>query len=440
MSRASHLVSAEFIASFQRRMHTCKRFFTSLVQDFLSHGCQKSAAALTYMTLFAIVPLMTVIYAVFSVVPAFDGVADQLQALVFDNFIPETGQEIKNYLSEFSSQARSLTGAGIGMLVITAYIMLTNIEKTFNHIWGVDKSRKGLSSFLLYWAVLSIGPILLGVGLGINTYLLSAKIMFKEYDVLGFTAFLFRSLPIVLTSVAFTLLFAAVPNCRVPMRYAAIGGVITALCFELLKILFSAFIAGSSLKVVYGAFAVVPVFLLWMNLVWTVILAGAILVRTLAERHYIVVEGKVTNMVAALKVLAVFRTHRATGDSVSDGDCYRTGLGVVSWQHLRTRLESHKWITGTANGRYVLSRDLRTVTLWELADLVDLKLCELQQKVARAPDSAWFEAYSERRAELVAAAQEILGVSVDELLGRELAQISTSVRALNDAKSKPAQQ
>lgn len=397
-------------------IHTIKRFFVNLVQDFISHGCQKSAAALTYMTLFAIVPLMTLMFAIFSVVPAFNGVAEQSQELIFSHFIPETGQEIQSYISGFSSQARSLSGFGVVMLVVTAYLMLTNIEKTLNAIWGVQRGRKGLSSFLLYWAVLSIGPILLGAGLAMNTYLLSLKLLVSEYDALGVGSMLFRSLPMLFTSAAFTLLFVAVPNCRVPMRFAIIGGITTALCFELLKSLFSTLVANSSFQLIYGAFAVVPLFLLWVNLVWIVILAGAILVRTLAERRYTIVDGEETDMVAALKCLALFRTRNQLGEAVSDTDCYRLGLGVVHWQKLRAQFERKKWISETSTGRYVLCRDLRTINLWGLADLVGLKLHELKTKVANPPQTQWFDEYLKRREQVVQLSQESLSISIESVL------------------------
>src|SRR5690606_13148870 len=129
-----------------------RRFFTNLAADFFDHGCQKSAAALTYMTLFAIVPLMTVMYSMFSVIPSFDGVADRMQDLIFTNFVPEARHSVQEYVAGFSRQARALSGIGVVILLITAYLMLTNIEKTFNDIWGVAKPRRGLSSFLLYWA------------------------------------------------------------------------------------------------------------------------------------------------------------------------------------------------------------------------------------------------------------------------------------------------
>lgn len=116
-------------------IETVKRFIQQIIFHYQDKQCQKSAAALTYMTLFAIVPMMTVSYSMFSVIPAFSGLESQLQALIFNNFVPSTGQEVQQYLSGFSSQARSLTSVGVIMLVVTAYLMLKNIEGNFNSIW-----------------------------------------------------------------------------------------------------------------------------------------------------------------------------------------------------------------------------------------------------------------------------------------------------------------
>jgi len=391
------------------------RLLRNIAADFTAHGCPKSAAALTYMTLFAIVPLMTVVYAVFSMIPAFDGVAVQLQEMLFAHLVPETGRGLQSYLAEFSSQARSLTGAGVGMLVVTAYLMLTNIEQTFNDIWGVGRARSGLSSFLLYWAVLTIGPLLLGAGIGINTYLLSLKLFFKEHDVLGVSPLVFQGLPFVFMALMFTLLFAAVPNCRVPVRYALIGGALTALFFELLKDLFSALVAKSSFQLVYGAFAAVPLFLLWIHMVWVVILGGAVLVRTLAERAYLQGEDRFSDIVAVLNCLALLRERSAAGRSISDSDCYRLGIGVVHWQRLRHRLEKAGLVLSVTGGRYVLGRDLRQVSLWDLARILKVQISDLDAGLNQTVQLPWLRAYSERRHLLVAGAKETFSTSLESL-------------------------
>lgn len=351
---------------------TVWQFSRNLAAEFSDKKCQRSAAALTYMTLFALVPMMMVMYSMFSLIPAFEGVGDQLQTLIFSNFVPETGSEVQKHLINFSQQARSLTLPGIVMLVVTAYLMLTNIEKTFNAIWGVGQARRGLSSFLLYWAVLSIGPIFLGAGLIISTYFLSLKIAVGNIDLMHAAAPILSFLPLLMASVAFTLLFAAVPNCRVPFKDAMIGGVVTAICFELAKAGFGAFVASTSFQLVYGAFAAVPLFLLWINFIWIIVLAGAVFVRTLAEKEYAGGAVRQPDIVAILLCLAIFRDKSFSGEVVTDRDCVRAGVGLVHWQTLRTLLVVNKWIAVTDTGHYVLSRDLNQHCLWDIAQLIDL--------------------------------------------------------------------
>ena len=142
-----------------------------LVSRFNYHDGKKTASALTYTTLFAIVPLMTVIYAMFAVIPSFDGVGDQLQTTVFSQFLPSTGATVLEYLNEFSDQARNLTSVGLIFLFVTSVMMMITIEGAFNAIWQVPKGRKGLSSFLMYWAVLTLGPLMLGSGFLLSSFL-----------------------------------------------------------------------------------------------------------------------------------------------------------------------------------------------------------------------------------------------------------------------------
>lgn len=171
------------------------QFLTYLVFRFNRDGCRQSAAALTYMSLFAIVPMLTLMYSMFSLIPAFQDAGSQVEAWIFSKVLPSSGQEITGYLSEFSSQARKLSSVGAVILMVTSYLMLANIEKTFNHIWGTDGGRRGLSGFLLYWAILSLGPLLLAAGVVMKTYLLSFRLMVDEVDALGIAQYLFAYLP-----------------------------------------------------------------------------------------------------------------------------------------------------------------------------------------------------------------------------------------------------
>lgn len=349
---------------------TLRRLLPELYHQFQDKHCQMSAGALTFMTLFAMVPMMTVAYSMFSLFPAFRGLDEQLNALIFSNLLPETGSEVSQYLADFSKQARKLNLASVPLLIVTAYLMLKNIEKTFNRIWGVKRGRRGLSNFLLYWAILSLGPLLLGAGLVMSTYLLSLRFFTEGTATLGFLVPLYSYLPLLLTALAFTLLFAAVPNCRVPLRKAAVGGVIVAILFELLKRAFGAIMAKSSFAVIYGAFAFLPLFLIWVNITWMLVLGGAILVRVLSTDNRVTLSVKYPDLVAALIVLWEFRQRLSTGASLADGDLLAVGVGSEQWQRLRDAFLEHQVIAVTAQGDYVLCRDLNGLTLRNLADIV----------------------------------------------------------------------
>ena len=156
-----------------------------LLSRFSVDRCSENAAALTYMSLFALVPLLTVLYTMASAIPTFQGLEEQMQTLLFENLMPDTSAEVESYLTDFSQQAKNLTGPGIVFLVITAVLMLRNIEKAFNQIWRASENRSAVSSFLLYWAVLSLAPVAMGIALGLSTYLASFSHVLDEYDIFG---------------------------------------------------------------------------------------------------------------------------------------------------------------------------------------------------------------------------------------------------------------
>ena len=235
-----------------------------VINRYREDDCNRTAAALTYTSLFAVVPLMTLMYATLSIVPAMESVSTSIESFVFENFVPTTGHEVQAYLQQFSQQARKLTGAGIGLLAITAILMLRNIENIFNKIWRTRENRKGLSSFLLYWAMLSLGPLFIGLAFAITTYLLSLKVFSEQVEAIHLSQYLLTITPYLLTSAAFTLIFTAVPNCKVPFKHAVSGGLLTSLCFEAAKYLFALLVSNASFEVIYGTFAAIPLFLMWI--------------------------------------------------------------------------------------------------------------------------------------------------------------------------------
>ena len=355
------------VGSVSRQLASSGQFLVYALRRFLSDSCPQSAAALTYMSLFAIVPMLTLMYSMFSLVPAFQELGGQVEEFIFSKFLPSSGQEITQYLSEFSNQARKLSVAGVAIILVTALLMLSNIEKTFNHIWATTGSRKGLAGFLVYWAILSLGPLLLAVGMIMSTYLMSLRLMVTEVDSLGLVALLFSYLPWLLTWLAFTLLYVAVPNCKVRVVYAAFGGLITTLLFETAKALFGQLVAHSIYTNVYGAFAVIPLFLIWIYLLWMLILFGAELVRSLETFQYQGRDTELPDLLAVLIILWQCGRRQQKGRSLSDRSMGIIGLNVEQWRRLRNVLLGQGVLEKTASGQYVMIRDADTIRLVDIS-------------------------------------------------------------------------
>lgn len=352
---------------FMHRWHLLYGFFALIVRQYQDKECQKSAASLTYMTLFATVPMMTVTYSMFSIIPAFQSVGDQLQNMIFEHVLPNNEQDISKYFKTFTEQARQLTVLGVAFLLVSAYLMLKNIEQNFNAIWGVAYGRRGVANFLLYWAILSLGPLLLGVALAMSTYLASFRLLVGAYDSLGLLEWVLKYAPWLLTCAAFTLLFAAVPNCKVPLRHAFAGGVATTISFEALKAAFAWIVSNSSFSLVYGAFAALPLFLLWVNLIWMVILGGAVFVHSIKFYQIRLKDRAYPDLFASL--LVIWQLHQVSnrGRSMSEWEILQLGLSTQQWQRISSSLLKHHIITQTQMGEFVLCYDLKLLTLQQLA-------------------------------------------------------------------------
>jgi len=347
-----------------------------LFARFNADRCSESSAALTYMSLFALVPLLTVVYTMASAVPAFQGLEVKVQAFMFENLMPDTNSEIRGYLDEFSEQAKNLTGPGIVFLVVTAVFMLRNIEKAFNQIWRASENRSPVSSFMLYWAVLSLAPVTIGMALALSTYLSSFAHVLENYDVIGVQAFMLKIAPLALSTAGFSLMYVAVPNCRVPFKHCLVGGFVAAGAFHIARSVFTELVVGSSYTFIYGAFAAVPLFLLWIYLSWNIVLMGGILVHSMSA-YQNEEQANRPLVLKALDILYLFWQRQETGQAVGEMELVNRkhditrGLDSDSWQRIRAILLEKKVIAENDRGQYLLSRDLHSVSLSQLKEWVN---------------------------------------------------------------------
>ena len=347
-----------------------------VLSRFSADRCSENAAALTYMSLFALVPLLTVLYTMASAIPTFQGMEEQMQDFLFTHLMPESSSDIESYLNDFSSQAKSLTGPGIVFLVITAVLMLRNIEKAFNLIWRARENRSAVSSFLLYWAVLSLAPVTIGLALGLSTYLSSFANVVEEYDVIGINVLLLRMTPLLLSTAGFSLLYIAVPNCRVPFKHCIIGGIVAALAFHIARAVFTKVVVGSSYTFIYGAFAAVPLFLLWIYLSWNIVLMGGILVHSMSA-YQTAEQARRPTVLKALDILYLFWQKQQQGHSVREIELLNNSNPVVrgvdseTWRELRDLFIKKKIIAQDDRGHYLLRRDPNNIKFWQLKEWVN---------------------------------------------------------------------
>ncbi|MDH5324164.1 MAG: YihY family inner membrane protein [Gammaproteobacteria bacterium] len=269
-------------------IHFCLRWFRRfwcLARDVYYHfrrvHCFDLAASLAYTTLLSLVPLLVVILSVLSILPLFDQVPAILQDFVFRNFVPSTGQVLQDYLTQFAAQTENLTGVGGAVLVVTAFLLMHAVHETVNTIWQVGESRPLYFSVLLYAGVLTLGPVLIVVGIGATSYVLTLPLIDTAAS-LG--AGLKHFLPFAFSVVGMTLVYKFVPNAPVLMRHALIGGAVAAMLFELAKRAFAWYLLQfPTYEIVYGAVSVIPIFLLWLYISWVIALGGAVLVFCLGK-------------------------------------------------------------------------------------------------------------------------------------------------------------
>jgi len=333
--------------------------------QFLEHECLRAAAALTYTTLFAVVPLMTVTYTFFSILPEYSHIGEEVQAFIFQNFVPGSSDVVQEKLAEFAERARNLTAFGFIFLFVIAFMMLITIEKSFNTIWHIAEPRRGLQRFLLYWGVLSLGPAFVVAGMLTSLYLISLPLV-SDLDAFGLRETLLGYLPLILNVAGFTVLYFAVPNCHVPFKHALAGGFVSMVIFQTALALFAQSSRVFSYDAVYGTFAAVPIFLIWLYMVWVIVLAGAIFVRSLSLPRDDELQPEPL-MIKATRILRLFHAAHMQGHSVTDKEIHQlVHLNRAEHERVFAVFQDYKLLTQTEDEHWILGRNLKAVTLWDL--------------------------------------------------------------------------
>ena len=237
-----------------------------------------TASSLTFTTTIALVPIITVALAVFTAFPMFAKFQDVLQKWLIQSLVPDNiARQVLGYLTQFSGKASKLGVAGVAVLLGTALALIFTIDRTLNNIWRVRKPRPFAQRVLIYWAAITLGPLLLGVSLTITSYVLSAS-KGVVGAMPGGVALLLDILQFLLVGAGMAAMFRYVPNTHVRWGHAWIGGLFVSAGMEVAKKVLALYLSKvPTYSVVYGAFATVPILLIWIYVAWVIVLLGAAL-------------------------------------------------------------------------------------------------------------------------------------------------------------------
>lgn len=348
------------------------RFVAHVGRRFHGDRCLRVAASLSYTTILAIVPLMVIGFAMFSAFPVFEKVQGDIKDFLFRNMVPELGVVVREQFDNFVANTGQLTAVGILVLAVSALLMFLTVEGAFNVIWRVERPRPLVIRLVVFWAILTLGPLLMGASVVLSGYIFTLT---RLLDVPAFTGplgRLLRLLPFVLEIAVFSLLYVVLPSRRIAWRHALIGGAVAALLFEVLKKGFAYYVAHfPAQETIYGALSAVPLFLIWMYVAWAAVLMGAEVVAALPEyrRGASAPSGHGPGRLGvALALLAALADSNRAGEGGRTTARLRDDLGtdIGALDPVLARLGAARYVTTTADGRTILARDLDHVGLDDL--------------------------------------------------------------------------
>lgn len=267
--------------ALRRLVRRLRLLLQRLAQQARVLQLQNTAASLAFLSLLAIVPIFSIVLSVLAALPMFDSLRDSLQEfLARQILLPAISDTLLEYMNRFATQARRLSLAGAALFFATAIGCLLTIDRTLNRIWDAARPRPLPQRLTLYWALLTIAPVVLGASITINGLFVGQWLRGGDYETAR--RFWYASLSWLASGGSLLLLYRLVPNTSVRWREAGIGALVATILIGVLRDALGSYLAGfSTYTIIYGAFSVVPLLLVWLFMLWLIILAGALLASNL---------------------------------------------------------------------------------------------------------------------------------------------------------------
>jgi len=384
----------------RKNFHDIQALIRFIVARFAQDHCAQTAASLTFTTLLALVPMITIALTVFSAFPVFEDFSTQIKIYLMNNLMPESAAIIiTQYMQQFADSAARLTAVGIVFLTVTAMLMMLTIEKEFNVIWRVTRPRPLVKRLVAYWAVLTVAPLLIGASLSLTSWLVGLSMGHAKL-VSPFGVVILKTLPVLFATLAFALLFRLVPNRYVPQSHALIGALVAAVLFETMNRIFGYYISHfPTYELVYGAFASVPIFLMWIYLSWLTILFGAVIAASLSHWRTPAAQqlSSTTRLLDALRVLQIMANGFQQGKVNTFPEMSKSlHIGYDELERILEKLASANMVRKAEGQGWLLMRDANHIRASELLHLFVLDRGSLPAKQNDVPLQQWLAACADQ--------------------------------------------
>jgi membrane protein len=434
--------------ALRRAVVSAGAFTLYALRRFNRDGCFAASGALSYAALVSLVPLAVIALGTLSVVPIFSQLHDEILSMVFRYFVPSIGEQAGWWFRVFANSAAQTTAIGIIGIAATGVLLLATVEDQLNLIWRVTAPRPWGQRVLAYWALITLGPLLVGLSLSLSTYfeIAARRAGFGQEAFLwlesGWLHGIARTIPALLEFVALTLLYWLIPNCAVRWRDAALGALVATAEIEILKIGFAIYVGAMSYyQTVYGALAAIPIFLLWMYISWMAVLLGAEVAAALPLWRIDERVGKTSaggvRLGLSLALLAALNRAQQAG-AVLTTQILATELGVATTvidEHMEP-LAAGGFAAHTQAGSWVLAWNPQTATLRDLYDALHLPFAGSWLGNAATPWQRQIEPAIRRIVRAEAAAAEMTIASLLAETSQGTAQRSARSRPGNEVAEK----
>jgi membrane protein len=399
-------------------------YLRHVLARFADDQCPQRAAALTYTTLLAMVPLLAISFAVFSAFEAFGEMQTQVQNFIFENFVPQVGSVVQEHLEQFASKTRGLSIVGALFLAVTSVMLLSSISSAFNHIWRVRQTKGLVVRLPVYWMILTLTPLLLGASVALSTYLFALAQATGVEEYTGSLTRLAVIVPLLVQIAGLFVLYRFAPNYPVRWSDAMAGAVTAGLVLELLKRGFGLYVTSfPTYQTIYGALATIPIFLIWMYVMWNVVLYGAEMAAALPEWRSGVSRRESDHrtpsamLTAAAATLALLlAAHRGGGGLRWRHLLRRTGQPVELLTAATDTLRNAHYIQKNDRDVWFLTRDLDRTTLADLHRDLGLSTATAAGQIA---NTEWGAKLAEALRGAEQAGQAAMDMPLESLLATE---------------------